>query len=190
MDISPSEDTNPNTMAADAANWPEAVFRILKGADIKQIAVVPDAGHAQLIRRCEADPEMTLVRLTTEEEGIALLAGAWLGGQRGVLLMQSSGVGNCINMLSLPNTYQCPLVMIITMRGDWGEFNPMQVHMGAATQPTLESMNVLVRRADRAEEVAETVEATLKIAHNACRPVATLIGQRVIGAKDFRETDQ
>jgi sulfopyruvate decarboxylase alpha subunit len=163
------------------------VFGILKSHNIKQVAIVPDAGHSRLIRLCEADPDMTVVRLTTEEEGIALLGGAWLGGQRGVLLMQSSGVGNCINMLSLPNKYQFPLLMLVTMRGDWGEFNPMQVYMGAATQPSLESMNVFVQRADRPGDVAETVESTLKIAFNTCRSAATLIGQRVIGAKDFRE---
>ena len=184
MDSSPTAPTAPT---GTAETWPDAVFDILKRNAIKQVAVVPDAGHSHLIKRCEADPDMTLVRLTTEEEGIALLGGAWLGGQRGVLLMQSSGVGNCINMLSLPNTYQFPLLMLVTMRGDWGEFNPMQVHMGAATQASLESMNVFIRRADRADDVAETVEATLKIAFNTVRSAATLIGQRVIGAKDFRE---
>jgi hypothetical protein len=71
--------------------------------------------------------------LTTEEEGIALAAGAWLGGQRAVLLMQSSGVGNCINMLSLPVNCRMPFLTLVTMRGEWGEFNPWQVPMGTAT---------------------------------------------------------
>ena len=178
---------NPDTKEPFADNWPAGIYAKLKSANIQQIAVVPDAGHSQLIRLCEGDPEMTVVRLTTEEEGIALLGGAWLGGQRGVLLMQSSGVGNCINMLSLPNACQFPLLMIVTMRGDWGEFNPMQVFMGNATQVVLESMNVIVRRADRPEDVVDTVGATLDLAINTCSPTATLIGQRVLGAKNFKE---
>ena len=82
------------TPAATAAPaWPDEVHAMLKAAGIRQVAVVPDAGHARLIRLCEKDRAMKVVRLTTEEEGVALLAGAWLGGQKGVLLMQSSGVG-------------------------------------------------------------------------------------------------
>lgn len=177
-------------MDATAIDFPAETFAVLKGLDIRQVATVPDAGHATLIRLCDADPDMTVVPLTTEEEGIALLAGAWWGGQRGVLLMQSSGVGNCINMLSLPLTYRLPLVMLVTMRGDWGEFNPMQVPMGQGTQPVLEAMGVLVRRADTAADVAPAVEGLAKIAFNAGRPAAVLIGQRVIGAKNFAESQQ
>jgi sulfopyruvate decarboxylase alpha subunit len=178
---------NPDTKKPFTANWPDDIFRVLKTADVRVVAFVPDAGHSRLIQLCEADSSMTTVRLTTEEEGVALLGGAWLGGQRGVLLMQSSGVGNCINMLSLPNACRFPLLMLVTMRGDWGEFNPMQVYMGAATQPVLESMNVVVRRADRPEDVADTVEATANLAFHTWRPTATLIGQRVLGAKNFKE---
>jgi sulfopyruvate decarboxylase alpha subunit len=149
--------------------------------------MVPDAGHSRLIRLCEADASKRVITLTTEEEGIALLAGAWLGGERGVLLLQSSGVGNCINMLSLPSICQVPLLMLVTMRGEWGEFNPWQVPMGQGTQPALEAMGVIVRRADEAEHVAATVEGAARLAFNTCRSVAVLIGQRVLGAKDFKE---
>jgi sulfopyruvate decarboxylase alpha subunit len=130
---------------------------------------------------------MTVVRLTAEEEGIGLLAGAWLGGQKGVLLMQSSGVGNCINMLSLPIACQMPLLILVTMRGEWGEFNPWQVPMGRATQTVLEAMNVIVRRADDAADIAKTVSGAARLAFNTCRPVAVLIGQSVLGAKNFKE---
>jgi sulfopyruvate decarboxylase alpha subunit len=125
------------------------------------------------------------VTLTTEEEGIAMLSGAWLGGDKGVLLMQSSGVGNCINMLSLSLLHRTPMPMIVTMRGDFGEFNPAQVPMGRATQTVLEAMGTLVHRADKAEDVAPTVDATLRLAFNTFRPTATLIGQRLLGAKTF-----
>ncbi len=168
-----------------AAIWPDQIYDLLKKHAIRQVALVPDAGHARLIRRCLADPQMDVVTLTSEEEGVAMLTGAWLGGDKGVLLMQSSGVGNCINMLSLAIMHRTPMPMIVTMRGDFGEFNPAQVPMGNATQPVLEAMGALVRRADRPEDVAPTVDATLRLAFNTMRPTVTLIGQRVIGAKTF-----
>ena len=166
-------------------DWPDAIHALLKQHGIRQVALVPDAGHARLIRLCLADAAMEVVSLTTEEEGVALLLGAWLGGDKGVLLMQSSGVGNCVNMLSLSVLHRTPLPMVVTMRGDFGEFNPAQVPMGNATQAVLEAMGTLVRRADRAEDVAPTVDATIRFAFNTYRPTATLIGQRVLGAKTF-----
>ena len=92
-------------MAPDAAEaWPDGIYDLLKRHGVRQVALVPDAGHSRLIRRCLADNGMRVVTLTTEEEGIAQLFGAWLGGQKGVLLMQSSGVGNCVNMLCASKT--------------------------------------------------------------------------------------
>ncbi|MBV1796762.1 thiamine pyrophosphate-binding protein [Siccirubricoccus sp. G192] len=168
-----------------AADWPDQIFDLLKEHGIRQVALVPDAGHSRLINRCLADNGIRVVTLTTEEEGIAQLFGAWLGGEKGVLLMQSSGVGNCINMLSVAIAHRTPLPMIVTMRGDYGEFNPFQVPMGNATQTVLEAMGTLVKRADAPEDIAPTVDATLRMAFNTYRPTATLIGQRVIGAKTF-----
>jgi sulfopyruvate decarboxylase alpha subunit len=170
-----------------AADWPAQVHAMLKAANIRQVALVPDAGHAQLIRLCERDRAMRVVRLTTEEEGVALLGGAWLGGDKGVLLMQSSGVGNCINMLSLPLSCQFPLLMLVTMRGDHGEFNPSQVPMGNATQRVLEDIGVIVKRADVREDIPEMVSGAMCLAFNTYRPVAVLFGQKGLGAKDFRK---
>ena len=113
-----------------AVDWRDEIFAALKAAGIRQVGYVPDAGHARLIELVHADPEIRAVPLTTEEEGVALAAGAWLGGQRAALLMQSSGVGNCINMLSLAKDCRFPLLMLVTMRGEWAEFNPWQVPMG------------------------------------------------------------
>jgi sulfopyruvate decarboxylase alpha subunit len=169
------------------ADWANAVFDILSDLDVRQVAIVPDAGHSRLIRLCEDDPRKRVVTLTTEEEGVALLSGAWLGGEKGVLLLQSSGVGNCINMLSLMQTCQLPLLMLVTMRGEWGEFNPWQVPMGQGTQPALEAMGVIVQRADEANLVAPAVRGAANLAFNTSRPVAVLIGQSVLGAKNFKE---
>jgi sulfopyruvate decarboxylase alpha subunit len=164
-------------------DWREAVFAALKQAEIRQVGYVPDAGHARLIELAQADPEMRAVPLTSEEEGVALAAGAWLGGQRAALLMQSSGVGNCLNMLSLTKNCRFPLVMLVTMRGEWAEFNPWQVPMGRATRAALELMDVLVYRVDEAEAAADTVAAALEIAYNGDLAAAVLLSQRLIGAK-------
>ena len=115
------------------SDWRDEIFGVLRQVGIAQIGYVPDAGHARLIDLIRGDPEIRAVPLTTEEEGIAVAAGAWLGGERAALLMQSSGVGNCINMLSLAKNCRFPLVMLVTMRGEWGEFNPWQVPMGSKT---------------------------------------------------------
>ncbi len=169
----------------DNPTWQESVYAALKAARITILGYVPDAGHAHLINAAHADPDMQAVVLTTEEEGIALSAGAWLGGQRAVMLMQSSGVGNCINMLSLPLNCRMPFLTLVTMRGEWGEFNPWQVPMGAATQPVLTTAGVHVRRADNVDEVAEMVAASAALAFDSQIPVAVLLSQRLIGAKVF-----
>ena len=163
--------------------WPDQLFDVLKAADVRQVGYVPDAGHARLIARCKADNDIRDVVLSTEEEGVALAAGAWLGGQRSALLMQSSGVGNCINMLSLINTCRFPFLTFITMRGEWAEFNPWQVAMGTKTQAALELMDVLVYRAEVPEDAGETVAAALDIAFNGGLAAAVLLSQRLIGAK-------
>jgi sulfopyruvate decarboxylase alpha subunit len=165
------------------SDWRDQIFTALKAAEIHQVGYVPDAGHARLIELVHADPAIRAVPLTTEEEGIALAAGAWLGGQRCALLMQSSGVGNCINMLSLAKACRFPLTMLVTMRGEWAEFNPWQVAMGSKTQAALELMDVLVYRVEQPEDAAETVAAALDIAFNGGLATAVLLSQRLIGAK-------
>jgi len=165
--------------------WQASVYAALKAAHITQVGYVPDAGHAHLIEAAHADPAMLAVPLTTEQEGIALAAGAWLGGQRAALLMQSSGVGNCINMLSLPVNCRMPFFTLVTMRGEWAEFNPWQVPMGSATQTVLQAAGVHVRRAEQPDDAAEIVAASAALAFDSQIPVAVLLSQRLIGAKVF-----
>ena len=165
--------------------WPADIHDVLRGHDVTQVAYVPDGGHAELIRRAHDDAAMRAIPLTTEEEGVALLAGAWLGGARGVLLMQSSGVGNCVNMLSLVRTCRMPFLALVTMRGEWGEFNPWQVPMGAATEGAFGLMQIRTLRADAPDAVRPTVAAAAQMAYLAETPVAVLLSQRLIGAKVF-----
>ena len=167
--------------------WPTQIYRVFKASDIRQVVYVPDAGHAELIKLCNADASMQTVSLTTEEEGVALLAGAWLGDARGALLMQSSGVGNCINMLSLIQECRMPLFMLVTMRGDWGEVNPWQVPMGQGTASALRNAGVIVEIVDEALQLADTVAAAIQFAFKSHRALAVLIRQRVIGAKTWEK---
>src|SRR6266852_8035089 len=165
--------------------WQNEVYDLLRRNRVTQFAYVPDAGHSILIDRSLADPEVHSIALTTEEEGVALIAGADLGGARAVLLMQSSGVGNCINLLSLIKGARFPFLALVSMRGDFGEGNPLQFPMGQATQPVLEAMGVIVLRAERPEDVIPTVSAALTMVFKSGKAVAVLLTQRLIGAKPF-----
>ena len=167
------------------AEWSAAVHRELAAVGVTQVAYVPDAGLSRLIQLAESDNSMRAIPLTTEEEGVGVALGAWLGGEKAVLMMQSSGVGNCPNMLAMAQSCRTPLLMLVTMRGDWGEFNPWQVPMGQATPELLKLAGVIVHKVDEPERLAETVASAARLAWGTYSMVAVLIGQRVIGAKDF-----
>ena len=170
-------------MSVRAGQWPDQLFETIKRGGVRQVGYVPDAGHARLIDRCRADADIYDVVLTTEEEGIALAAGAWLGGQRAALLMQSSGLGNCINMLSLARTCRFPLLMLITMRGEWEEFNPWQVPMGSIVDPVLKLCEAEVYRVNVPEDVAGAAERAIQQAFGNERIAAVILSQQLIGRK-------
>jgi sulfopyruvate decarboxylase alpha subunit len=165
--------------------WQDDLYDLLRRNNVTQFAYVPDAGHRILIDRSLADPEVHSVALTSEEEGVAMLAGADLGGARGVLLMQSSGTGNCVNMLSLIKGGRFPFLTLVSMRGDFGEGNPWQFPMGQAVQPVLEAMGVVCLRIEQPEEVVPTVGAALTMVFQSGQAVAVLLTQKLLGAKQF-----
>ena len=166
-----------------ADDWSAAVYESLVAADVRQIAVVPDTAQRGLIERCGRETRWRMVTLTTEEEGVAMLAGAWLGGQRGALLMQSSGVGNCFNMLGMTLSCRFPLLMVVTLRGEAGEFNPWMVPLGRVAQELLERMGVTCVRVDRADEAAHAVDAAARMAFEGLQGVAVLLTQKLVGAR-------
>ncbi|HYM04796.1 MAG TPA: thiamine pyrophosphate-binding protein [Stellaceae bacterium] len=170
-----------------AVDWPADIHAALKAADVRQVAYVPDAGHSRLIKLCAGDAAMRTVSLTTEEEGIGLAAGAWLGGERAAVLMQSSGVGNCINTLAMVETCQFPLLMIVTMRGEFGEFNPWQVPMGQATPKSLSLAGVIPQRVGDPGRVGDVVAGAARLAFSSYCAVAVLLSQQLIGAKSFQK---
>jgi sulfopyruvate decarboxylase alpha subunit len=165
--------------------WQDDLYDLLRRNHVTQFAYVPDAGHRILIDRSLADSEVHSVALTSEEEGVAMLAGADLGGARGVLLMQSSGTGNCVNMLSLIKGGRFPFLTLVSMRGDFGEGNPWQFPMGQAVQPVLDAMGVICLRIEQPEEVVPTVDAALTMVFQSGQAVAVLLTQKLLGAKQF-----
>ena len=161
-------------MTATNKDWRDDIYKVFKDLDITMVSHVPDAGHTPLINLCEKDNEIEVVTLTTEQDGV------------GLLLMQSSGVGNCINALALPNICRIPFLTLVSMRGEWGEFIPWQVPMGLGTPKVLEAMDVKIFRADYKEEVGSTVDAAARFAFNTNRSAAVLLSQKMIGAKQFK----
>lgn len=171
---------------SNVVDWPAEIHSVLTRLEISLVAYVPDAGHRRLIELCIASEGMRTVPLTSEEEGIGLLAGAWLGHRRGILLMQSSGVGNCVNAIaSITQACAFPLLMLVAMRGEEGEKNPWQIPMGRTTAPVFRALGVSVARADDAGSVGLTVDAMARRAFDGNAAVGVLLTQRLIGIKSF-----
>jgi sulfopyruvate decarboxylase alpha subunit len=176
-----------NAPLPTAADWPLAAHQVLQRHGFGLVGYVPDAGHKRLIELCQADARMRTVVMTTEEEGVGLAAGAWLGGMKCALLMQSSGVGNIVNALGMARECRFPLLLLVTMRGENGEFNPWQVPMGQATPEVLRAMGVAVHQVNDAAELPGQVDASARIAFGSYCTAAVLISQRLIGIKSFQE---
>ena len=165
--------------------WQRDIHTAFKSATIGHVSYVPDGGHQGLISLCVSDPEISTSVLTTEEEGVGLCAGLWLGGIKSVLLMQSSGVGNCLNLFSLAENCRLPLVILVTMRGEFAEFVPWQIPMGKRTPAALELMQFDVFRVDEAAATGDIVSGAIDQAFFSKRSVAVLLSQRMIGRKNW-----
>src|SRR6202521_2878792 len=170
-------------VAGNEISWPDAIYAPFRRGGIRQVGYVPDAGHSRLIALCQDDPNIADVVLTTEEECVGLVAGAALGGERAALLMQSSGVGNCINMFSLLRNCGFGCVVFVTRRGEFAEFNPWQVAMGSITEASLKLAGFLTYRVDAAVDVEDIVGAACDMAFAGDLLVAVLLSQRLIGRK-------
>lgn len=169
----------------DKNDWSAQVFDKLVDADVSMMSYVPDAGNKRLVELAEAHNDMRPILLTTEEEGIAICAGADLVGKKAVLCMQSSGVGNCPNFLSFVKGGRFPILMIVSMRGDYGEQNPWQYPMGEAAEPILEAMGVLIFRVDTPDDLAPAADAAISATFKGGHASALILSQRFLGAKPF-----
>jgi sulfopyruvate decarboxylase alpha subunit len=167
------------------AAWSGVMFDVFRDAGVTLFTHIPDAGNDRLIALAEAHNETRTVLLTTEEEGVAVCAGADLVSERGVLCMQSSGVGNCANYLSLVKGGRFPLLMMISMRGDYGEQNPWQYPMGEAVEPLLQAMGVLIFKVDHADDLEKASVAAVNASGKGGQSAALVLGQKFLGAKGF-----
>ena len=171
---------DPSSSAGSHADWPDRIHAVFKKYNVRQVGHVPDTGHTRLIALCAQDNEIKDVVLTSEAEGPGLVLGATLGGERAALLMQSSGVGNCINTFSILQNCAAPLVLIVTMRGEFNDFNPWQRPMGKMTEETLKLCGFHVYRVDQEEDVEPVLAAACDMAYGGNFQVAVLLSQRMI----------
>jgi sulfopyruvate decarboxylase alpha subunit len=164
--------------------WTDIAFDCLKEQHLETIVYVPDIVLADLIRRVEADEYFTAISPTREEEGVGIICGAYLGGKRGVLMMQNSGIGNAANAIAgLVNPCQIPFVMLINPRGDLGEFNPAQVGMGQALRPVLDGLGIQHYTVEQEDALAPTLAGASKLAFSTDRPVAIILSPLLTGGK-------
>jgi len=165
--------------------WSGQVYNLIKDAGISLVTTVPDAGLTRLLNMCADDNDIRVVTLSTEEEGVGIGYGAWLGGTRSILCLQSSGTGNIINGLALPAFAESPFLMLVTMRGQEGEGNPAQFPMGRAVRSVFEAMGVTCLEAETKEDVAALFAKASRLVFDENKMVAVLIAQKVIGSKTF-----
>lgn len=166
-------------------SWHSDIYAELRRGNVEFIYTVPDEALVPLLQLAERDPAMTLVTLSTEEEGVAASCGAWLGGKRAVLMLQSSGVGNCVNAFSLVTNCRFPLLLFVAMRGEFAEVNPWQVAMGRMTAECLNLAGFEVWWARSPTEVADLVAGGVRMCWRAEKAIAILFSQRLVGAKDI-----
>lgn len=168
----------------DDASWGKHMADVLRRNGIDLYATVPDYIVSQALEHLWGDQKCHVVTVTREEEGLGLLSGAYLAGKRGALLMQNSGLGNCVNTLgSLNIAAQIPVVLVISHRGDLGEFNPAQVPMGQAAERILEAMDVRTAMPRSIEELERQADGLIKLAYTRSLPVAFVLTPELTGGK-------
>jgi sulfopyruvate decarboxylase TPP-binding subunit len=174
-------DVQEHVYSAMQAGWPDRIHAVFKKHGIKQVGYVADNGIARVIDLCQNDPDIKEVALASEAEGAGLVLGSVLGGERAALLMQSSGVGNCVNTFSILKSTGAPCVLVVSMRGEHNDFNPWQVAMGSITESVLTLCGFHCVRADKESDVEPIVDAACKMAFGGGRPqVAILLGQEMV----------
>jgi len=165
--------------------WPRKIVSLLKSNDICSISFVPDSVIGQILKEAEKDPFFQFTTLAREEEGIGIITGEYFGGRKGVLMMQSAGLGNCVNALaSLAIPYQIPFLMLISQRGELGEFNACHVVLGKALRRILEALGIQNYTVDREDELETTVDGAIKTAYTSEQPVAVILSTALVGWKD------
>ena len=153
-----------------------AIYDALKASGIRLLSALPETWLVHLIRMAEEDPEMILVRLAKEEEGVGISAGAHLAGMKSALLMQNHGFLASINgIVSCAQLYRIPLLMLISHRGSFGERDPWQTEGGGVTEDLLRALRIPFTLLDRPDHVERRIVQAQTLASSANKPVALLL---------------
>ena len=168
-------------MAADAPAWARTILEGFRAEDIRNLVFLPDTVMGRLLAVAEKDPFFRLVGVHREEEAVGILAGLFLGGQRGAMLVQSSGLGNTLNALgSLAMAYHIPFPMLVSLRGELGEFNPAQLHMGRAVPGCLDALTIRHVTLRSETDMDTLVSGALKTCFTAEEPFGLLLFGKLI----------
>ena len=165
--------------------WTEAIVAALRRHGVKLIAYLPDLIVSRVLSLMEKEPFFTMVPVAREEECVGILAGAYLGGMRGAMFAQNSGLGNCVNALaSLAVPWQTPILMFLGQRGELGEFNVSQTGMGRATRPILEALGIPHVTLSHPEEVESFTSDGIKLAYTTRTSIGFILPRQLTGGKD------
>ena len=156
----------------------QLIFKCLKDSGVRIISALPETWLVHLIRMSEEDPEVTLVRLAKEEEGVGISTGAHLAGVKSAMLMQNHGFLASINgIVSCAQLYRIPLLMLISDRGSFGERDPWQTEGGGVTTHVLDALRIPYTRLESPDHVAHRLQQAQTLANSASRPVAVLLSR-------------
>lgn len=169
------------------APWYEIVLTVFKANEVKLINYVPDNVLKPLIQALHADPYFTCFATAREEEAVGILAGAWMAGLRGILLMQTSGFATLPNVLaSLPCAFQIPVLMMVSERGTLGEFNVGQAAVCRTMRPIMQSLAMEHHTVSRLDECEFIVDRTIRQAHLTQAPAALILSPLLTGGKAIK----
>lgn len=168
-------------------SWDRIVAETLKAHDVKLVPYVPDNVLRPLIERIHADPFFTAFACTREEEAVGIASGAWMGGMRAIVLMQTSGFATLANVLaSLPVPFQIPVLLLVSERGTLGEFNIGQALVARTMRPVLDSIAMEHHTLTRLDEVEFTVDRTIRQAVATQQPACLILSPLLTGGKVFK----
>ena len=159
-----------------SVNNSEVIFAALKSAGITLLSALPETWLVHVMQLAEDDPDMTLIRLNKEEEGVGISTGAHLAGRKSAMLMQNHGLLTSVNgIVSVAQLYRIPLLLVVSYRGEMGERDPWQTEGGQVTEPLLRALGIIYRKLVKPETVAYEIKQAQTLAESSLRPVALLL---------------
>lgn len=187
MTSTPSIKRSGRHTAADAPGWARTLLDTFRSEAIRTLVFLPDTVMGRLLALAEQDAFFRLVGVHREEEAVGILSGLCLGGERGAMLIQSSGLGNALNALgSLAMAYRIPFPLLVSLRGELGEFNPAQLQMGRAVPGCLDALNIRHVTLRSEVDLDTIVSGALKTCFTAEEPFGLLLSAQLTGWKPER----